>query len=105
MTDVIPAVEIADHDFLDSIEEPFNFSLNNGKLPAPFEKPALFLLGRQDAAVGYVDAWRVLADYPRASFVVLDRAGHGLGVEQKGLFEALAQEWLDRVEETFPLID
>ena len=56
--------------------------------------------GRQDSAVGYVDAWHVLENYPRATYAVLDRAGHGLGEEQKGLFRALAGEWLDRVEES-----
>jgi len=40
-----------------------------------------------------------LDSYPRASFVVLDRAGHALSVEQKTLFRALVNEWLDRVEE------
>jgi pimeloyl-ACP methyl ester carboxylesterase len=58
------------------------------------------MMGRQDAAVGWRDAWKVIEQYPRASFVVLDRAGHGLGVEQRGLFQALTAEWLDRVEES-----
>ena len=53
--------------------------------------------------IGYIDAWRVIENYPRASFIVLDQAGHGLAVEQKGLFRALAGEWLDRVEESSPL--
>jgi hypothetical protein len=34
-----------------------------------------------------------------SSFVLLDRAGHALSVEQKMLFRALVSEWLDRVEE------
>jgi hypothetical protein len=41
----------------------------------------------------------LLDNYPRASFAVLDRAGHALAVEQKPLFRALVNEWLDRVEE------
>jgi hypothetical protein len=32
-------------------------------------------------------------------FVVLDRSGHLLGVEQEGLFHAFVSEWLDRVDE------
>ncbi len=39
------------------------------------------------------------AQFPRATFAVLDRAGHGLTMEQTGLFRALVAEWLDRVEE------
>ena len=64
-----------------------------------FDKPALFLLGRQDSHVGYQDAIQILEGYPRATLAVLDRAGHALGVEQEGLFHALINEWLDRVEE------
>jgi pimeloyl-ACP methyl ester carboxylesterase len=65
----------------------------------PFEKPTLILAGRQDTHVGYKDAWNILEKYPRATFAVLDRAGHALGVEQEGLFQALIHEWLERVEE------
>ena len=32
-------------------------------------------------------------------FAVLDRAGHLLQYEQRDLFDALVNEWLDRVEE------
>lgn len=67
--------------------------------PAPFEKPALIIAGRQDSVTGYRDAWGLLEHYPRASFAVLDGAGHSLHLEQSGLFEALVGEWLDRVEE------
>jgi pimeloyl-ACP methyl ester carboxylesterase len=66
----------------------------------PFEKPTLILTGRQDTHVGYRDAWAILEAYPRATFAVLDRAGHALGVEQDFVFRALIHEWLDRVEES-----
>ena len=35
--------------------------------------------------------------YPRASFVLLDKAGHGLQIEQDILFTETVKEWLDRV--------
>jgi pimeloyl-ACP methyl ester carboxylesterase len=56
-------------------------------------------LGRQDAAVGYRDQWRLIENYPRGTMAILDRAGHGLAVEQQALFRALVGEWLDRVDE------
>jgi pimeloyl-ACP methyl ester carboxylesterase len=68
----------------------------------PFEKPTLILVGRQDSITGYRDAWDLVEHYPRATFAVLDRAGHALDLEQRGLFEALVGEWLDRVEEARP---
>jgi len=57
------------------------------------------VLGRQDSVVGYRDAWRLIESYPRATFAVLDRAGHWLQIEQERLFAELAAEWLDRVRE------
>jgi pimeloyl-ACP methyl ester carboxylesterase len=56
------------------------------------------LMGRQDNIVGYRDQWDFIEDYPRASFVVLDKAGHNLQIEQDVLFNALVKEWLDRVK-------
>jgi pimeloyl-ACP methyl ester carboxylesterase len=64
-----------------------------------YANPALILVGRQDATVGYAGAWRLLEHYPRATFAVLDRAGHALPHEQQGLLAALVGEWLDRVRE------
>jgi len=75
------------------------FTFDIDKLAAPFEKPTLILLGRQDTHVGYRAGWDILELYPRATLAVLDRAGHALGVEQESLFRALVNEWLDRVEE------
>jgi pimeloyl-ACP methyl ester carboxylesterase len=69
----------------------------------PFDKPTLILTGRQDSSVGYRDAWQILENYPRGTFAVLDRAGHNLQIEQETLFNALINEWLDRVEENLNL--
>jgi len=94
-----PAREIADYDFLSRLEKNFAFSFEVDQLPEPFGGPTLFFMGRQDASCGYRDAWSLIENFPRGTFVVMDRAGHGLMVEQKSLFENLVKEWLDRVEE------
>jgi pimeloyl-ACP methyl ester carboxylesterase len=65
----------------------------------PFAAPSLVLLGRQDNIVGYRDQWSLTEAMPRATYVVLDLAGHHLQIEQPELFEALVAEWLDRVDE------
>jgi pimeloyl-ACP methyl ester carboxylesterase len=61
--------------------------------------PVLILAGRQDSSVGFATAWDLVGRYPRATFAVLDRAGHALPHEQDRLLHALVAEWLDRVEE------
>jgi pimeloyl-ACP methyl ester carboxylesterase len=62
-----------------------------------YERPALVVLGRQDNVLGYNDQWRVMGQWPRATFAVLDRAGHGLTFEQPALLTTLVDDWLDRV--------
>lgn len=101
------------HDVLDGPEpnHPFNQRLETAS-PASFEVdpppplfggPTLLLTARQDHLCGYRDAWELLEHYPRATFVVLDRAGHFVGIEQEVLCQALMREWLDRVEEYAPV--
>lgn len=65
-----------------------------------FSKPTLILAGRQDNVVGYRDAWDLIENFPRATYAVLDRAGHFLSIEQNSLMKALVDEWLNRVEES-----
>ncbi|KAK3673878.1 hypothetical protein LTR78_006080 [Recurvomyces mirabilis] len=68
----------------------------------PFVKPSLIVAGRQDDVVGYRDGWSLLPSYPRATHIVMDRAGHGLPVDEieARLFRTLVEDWLDRVKET-----
>jgi pimeloyl-ACP methyl ester carboxylesterase len=92
-------VQLADHTFLARLEAAGPFSFEVDRLPAPFGGPTLMLTARQDHICGYRDAWDLLDTYPRATFAVLDRAGHLVNIEQDGLCQALMREWLDRVEE------
>jgi len=79
--------------------ENYAFSFDVDALPNPCPAPALIICGKQDSVAGYRDAWEILANFPRGTFAVLDRAGHFLPLEQEGLFHAVVGEWLDRVEE------
>lgn len=95
----IPATALADDIHQSKINENYAYSFDVDSLENPFEKPALFLLGRQDSMVGYRDALNVIEHFPRATFAILDKAGHSLSWEQPDLFFSLANEWLQRVEE------
>jgi pimeloyl-ACP methyl ester carboxylesterase len=92
-------VKLADHTFLTRLEAAGPFSFDADQLPAPFRGPTLMLTGRQDHLCGYRDAWDLLDTYPRATFAVLDRAGHLVNIEQEELCHALIREWLVRVKE------
>jgi pimeloyl-ACP methyl ester carboxylesterase len=94
----VPGVELADKAALARIFQRWQLQTAPEQGPA-YTNPTLILAGRQDATVGYAGLWRLLEHYPRATFAVLDRAGHGLLHEQVGLATALLAEWLDRVRE------
>lgn len=81
-----------------------DFSFDPYHRSRPFLAPALFLFGRQDAPHRYLQYWKMVPSFPRATFAILDRAGHLLWGEQRKLSCAIAGEWLDRVEAGF-LID
>jgi pimeloyl-ACP methyl ester carboxylesterase len=94
---VAPGIEAADQSALERIGA--RWRLTAGEPPRPYASPVLVVAGRQDSAVGYA-AQRDLADaYPRATFALLDRAGHALPHEHPELLRALLGEWLRRVAE------
>jgi pimeloyl-ACP methyl ester carboxylesterase len=96
-----PGFLLGDAPFLTRLQEGgYRFSFDvDAALVDPFKKPTLIVAGRQDWIVGYRDAWQIIDTYPRATFAVLDRAGHNLPIAQDRLFDTLAGEWLDRMEE------
>ncbi len=98
--EILPGIRLADQPFLDWFRNNgYAFTFDVDRLDKPFPNPALFLLGRQDASVGYRDALRIMENYPRAAYAILDRAGHNLQIEQPELFCALTLEWLERTGE------
>ena len=95
--EVFVGLQVADDSYLSQIKKDFVFSFDIIKLSKAFNKPALMITGRQDSVVGYQDALPILENYPRMTFAVVDQAGHNLQIEQPRLFNALVQEWLDRL--------
>ncbi|WP_327005065.1 alpha/beta hydrolase [Dactylosporangium sp. NBC_01737] len=97
--EVVPALALADRDAITRIERRWHLTeAPDG--PTPFDRPTLILCGRQDSSVGYADQFALLPHYPRATFAVLDVAGHNLQIEQPALFETLMNDWLDRCTHT-----
>ena len=93
----LPAIPLHDQDLEDRIASAFEFSFDLRGPDAVFEKPSLIISGRQDAIAGYEDAIDSLPTYPRATYALLDTAGHSLAWERPDLFNALARDWLQRL--------
>jgi pimeloyl-ACP methyl ester carboxylesterase len=95
--EILSGIKMADKAFLQRLSQRYSYSFDVDALPRPFSRPVVILVGKQDQVTGYRDAWRILENYPRATFAVLDRAGHHAHIEQSHLFHAFVGEWLDRV--------
>jgi len=96
--DILPGLKLADYAFLEkSLGQHVPYTVNVDLIEKPYRQPTLMVMGRQDSVVGYRDHWQLIENYPRASFVILDKAGHNLQIEQDILFNALVKEWLGRV--------
>lgn len=95
--EIASGCSIADQEFLSKIKKNYGFSYEIDSIK--FNAPSVFLLGLQDSVVGFKDAFTILEKFPRATFAILDKAGHNLQIEQENLFNSLITEWLDRVLE------
>jgi len=94
----MPAYRRADYGFLARLEANLIATGAAGRPGPPFDRPSLILAGRQDSTVGYRAAWALLDEFPRATYAVLDMAGHQLGrTERPGPFRALVGDWLERM--------
>lgn len=97
-TEVAPGLALADTAAVERIH-PHRTLTQPPESGPPFPRPTLILCGRQDSVVGFAEQYTFLPHYPRATYAILDRAGHNLHYESPVLFEAFVTEWLDRVEE------
>ena len=93
-----PALDCADMNFLTNhCSYLFTQGLQEGIDVVTFGKPSCILAGRQDHTTGYKLAYELVERFPRATFSILDCAGHRLEVEREWLFRQLLRDWIDRV--------
>lgn len=97
--DILSGFDIHDKDFLSKhYKGEYNVAMEKSLREITFKKPSCILTGRQDHAVGYSLAYELLERFPRASFAVLDCAGHNLQIEDEQTFSQLVRNWIYRVE-------
>jgi pimeloyl-ACP methyl ester carboxylesterase len=96
--DIAPGLRAADQEALARIMEGGGYALPRApEADGPFDAPCVIVTARQDSVVGYLDQWELLPHYPRATFAVLDAAGHNAQVERPDLVGELVLDWLARV--------
>lgn len=99
--EILEGIRCANDTFIDKLDSSYSFTFDVDQIikNKKFDKSVLFICGRQDNCVGYEDAWKLIPDYPRAAFSLVDAAGHNLQIEQPELFNELVSNWLVRIEE------
>jgi len=97
--DILSGYNIHDNDFLSNhYKGEYNPDFEIALRKLIFNKPACILTGRQDHCAGYSIAYEILGRFPRATYAVLDCAGHSLQIENEPVFEQLVKDWIWRIE-------
>jgi len=92
-TDIVYGLNKRNVEFLEhKLEGAFSFDVDS--LKSTYKKPSLIIAGRQDTEVGYIDQFNLLSLYTEASYIVLNRAGHNMQIEQPEIFTHLVSDWL-----------
>lgn len=99
MDEILAGLQAADHQYVNQFSQNYALPYPLDNSPHDYQQPMLILTGKQDIVTGYEEANQWHKQFPRATFVALDRAGHGLHMEQPTLFNALVHDWLNRMEE------
>jgi pimeloyl-ACP methyl ester carboxylesterase len=94
--EVVVGMKIADSAFLEKISQAYGFTFQIDQ--EVFQKPSVFLAGRQDHITGFKDVYDLLDKYPRATFSILDSAGHNLQIEQNKLINVHIIDWIERFQ-------
>lgn len=93
-SEIMSGVRLADRETLVKIEANYSFSVDVDQLDREVDIPVLILTGRQDHIVGYKDAFSILENYERNTYLILDGAGHNLQIEQVDVFNTAVSNWL-----------
>lgn len=92
--DIKPYLPLANQEFLLRLNYCLTFDLT-----AHYDFPTSFIEARQDHAAGYEGAFQLVKNFPRASYSIIDCAGHNIQLERVRIFEELVNEWLERTKE------
>jgi len=97
--EILSGLRVADADFLKKYRKRgYGFSFESKLKELAFMKPVCILADKQDDVVGYEDAWDLLKQLPRLTFVVIDHVGHNLQIENPTVFNVHLHDWLGKTE-------
>lgn len=96
---LIPGIRAADPRAMDQLAANYALPALPDDALAGFPRPVLIATGKQDHVVGFEDQWALAQRFPRATYAMIDAAGHNLHIDQPDAVRALLQHWALAVEE------
>ncbi|MCQ9165850.1 MULTISPECIES: alpha/beta fold hydrolase [unclassified Arthrobacter] len=89
----LPGIRAADQAAMDRLSRRYFLEERPEDVFNQFDGPTVIITGRQDHVVGFEDQFTLLMHYPRASYVVIDGAGHNVHLERPAVVEATLRDW------------
>lgn len=97
--DILAGIKIADNDFLfNYFDGAYSHDFEASLRVMEFDKPSLIFTGRQDNAVGFLDAFDLFKRFSRATFVAADGGGHNAHIECETVLSPMVMDWITRLE-------
>lgn len=90
--DIVPGSISGDREAIKRVMDNYDFVVHPEDTFATFDRPVLFVLGREDPLVGWRDAIGLADSYPRATYAVVE-AGHNPFHEQREIAAANLRGW------------
>jgi pimeloyl-ACP methyl ester carboxylesterase len=94
----LPGIQIYDRELYKRVMQNYALMDNPDQIEHPYSFPTVVLMGRQDSVAGYKDHWTILENFLRASFLIIDGAGHNLHAEKPIIFNFHLAEWIQTLE-------
>lgn len=92
-------IKLANIKFIRELRKNYKFSLNVDEIIGEnFYKPTLFIVGKEDNIVGYVEAEKLSKNYKNCKYELVENAGHNLQIEQEEIFNKLTINWIKEIE-------
>lgn len=95
---VYPSVEIneANEYMHHKLKGKFGMDINKAIVKSDYDGPTLLLTGKNDRAVGYKEQFTWLDIFKRATYIVIDGAGHNIHVDRPDVFRDTIQGFINQ---------
>ena len=90
--EILSSMRLCDPFTIKAMEKKYSYTFEK-ELNDSCSKPVLVIVGKGDGIVGYEDAQKLMKRYSNGSFVILNKAGHNLQIEQPRMFSTLIVDW------------